>query len=320
MCLPGDTFLLLPLCIQSDSRLVTLEGKVSLLKGDQKESLEQFQQQIQDYISAKVDLLSQKPNHFGCSGRGQNAATPSGRCTSKTRSGTPSPGANFKPPPSPLLCSMSNSSGVGRQPPKDTHVPSRGNSSGNHPGEEVKETSFSCMGGRAGCQQTRWVTEGREVFNMIDSPSANPPAHSASQPLGRKAAATRKKKQALSSSQPGRKRRTRASTREQASKCKAPRYSPLVHLMDHPRRALPQQVTSCQRGVQEEESICSKLSPVNALDDSLYSSVSQMGTPDTSHTTCTSSGVVPSCDSSWSGMAFTSWRVSARCTCVCVYL
>ena len=287
--------------------------------------MEQFQQQIQDYIATKVDLLSQKSCY---SGRSQTVATPSGRCPSRTRSDSLSPAAGFKPPPSPLLCAKSNSSGVSNQPPKDTH--SHSHSSGTQPSEEARETTFSRIGGRGGYQQTRLVNGGLEVFNMTDCPSSNHPAYSASQPLGKKPTASQRRRQASSSSQPGRKRRTRASTREQASKCKAPRYSPLVHLMDHPCCASPHQITSCLRSVRKEESTCSKDSPVNALDDSLYSSV---GTPDTSLTTSASSGVVASHDSSrsWSGVAFTSWRVSMymygmstaglrKCTYLSIYM
>ena len=282
---------------------------MSLLKGSQKESLEQFQQQIQDYITTKVDLLSQKSCQFSCSGRSQNSTTSSGHCTSRVRSDSVSPAAGFKPPPSPLLCAKSTSSGANTQPPKDTH--SHTHSAGTHPSEEATENSFSCLGGRTRSQQTRLVNGGLEAFNMMDYPSSNPPAYSALQP-GKKPGAPRRKKQALSSSQPGRKRRTRASAREQASKCKAPRYSPLVHLMDHPCCAAPYQINSCLRSVRKEEPTCSKASPVNALDDSLYSSV---GTPDTSLATSASSGVVASHESScsWSGVAFTSWRV---CTCM----
>ena len=316
--------LLLPLHIQSDSRLLALEGKLSLLKGDQKKSLEQFQQQIQDYIATKVDLLSQKPSHFGCSGRSQNVATPSGCCTSRTKSASLSPAATFKPPPSPLLCAKSTSGGVNSQPPKDTH--SQTYSPGSHPDDKTKGACFSSIGEATRCQQTRLVTGGLEVFNMTESPSTNPAPYSASQPLGRKAAASRRRKQTSASSQPGRKRRTRASTREQSPKCKVPRYSPLVHLVgDRPCCVSPHQITSCLRSVRKE-SPCNKPSPVNALDDSLYSSV---GTPDTNHPTSASSGAGASCESScsWSGTAFASWRVRVcmvcqwKCACAhaCLY-
>lgn len=315
--------LLLPLRLQSDSRLLALEGKLSLLKGDQKKSLEQFQQQIQDYIATKVDLLSQKASHFGCSGRSQTVATPSGRCTSRTKSASLSPAAKFKPPPSPLLCAKSTSGGVNS--PKDTH--SQTYSPGSHPDCEAKGACFSSIEGTTRCQQTRLVTGGLEVFNMTESPSTNPAPYSASQPLGRKAAASRRRKQASSSSQPGRKRRTRASTREQAPKCKVPRYSPLVHLVgDRPCCVSPHQITSCLRSVRKEESTCNKPSPVNALDDSLYSSV---GTPDTSNPTSASSVAGASFESScnWSGTSLTSWRVRVcmvcqwKCACAhaCLY-
>lgn len=306
--------LLLPLHMQSDSRLAALEGKLSLLKGDQKECLVEFQQKIQDYISTKVDLMIQKQNRVLCSGWSQNGATPTGHNTTRPRTASPSPGASFKLPPSPLLCAKSSSSGsASKQLAMVAHGPVQSRASEDHPGVEVKENPVCCLG-RASRQRTDQMTRGFEVFTMMASPRKKPIALPSSQPLGKKPAAPRRKRQTSSSSQPGRKRRTRATTREQSSKCKVPRYSPLVHLMDHPCHVSPSpyQITSCLRSVRKEDSPCSKPSPVNALDDSLYSAASQKGTPDMDLSTSTPVGLVASSGSYCTGTTFTSWRVSAQ--------
>ena len=279
-------------------------------------------------------MIFQKQNRMHWSGWSQNGATPTGHNSVKARIASPSPGTNFKLPPSPLLCNKSSSSGSGsKQLVKDAHLHSC--ASEDHPGEEVKENPISCVvKSRTGCQRTSQVTRGLEVFTVMASPKKKTTALPSSQPLGKKQpAAPRKRRQASSSSQPGRKRRTRAATREQNSKCKVPRYSPLVHLMDHPCHVSPSpyKITSRLQSVRKEDSPCRKSSPVNALDDSLYSSVSQKGTPDMDLSTSTPVGLVASCGSYCSGTAVTSWRVSAHrthihthmvcipCACVCRY-
>lgn len=285
----------------------------------------EFQQKIQDYISTKVDMMIQKQNRVICSGWSQNGATPTGHNTTRPRTASPSPGASFKRPHSPLLCTKSSSSGgASKQLGKNAHVPAQSRASEDHPSVEVKENPISCVG-RTDCERSDQMARGLEVFTMMASPRKMPTAMSSSQPLGKKQAAPRRKRQTSSVSQPGRKRRTRATTREQSSRCKVPRYSPLVHLLDHPCHVSPSpyKITSCLRSVHKEDSPCSKPSPVNALDDSLYSAASQKGTPDMDLTTSTPLGLVASCGSHCTGTTFTSWRVSAQRThihvCTCMY-